>query len=273
MTQTQHSIARSTQRVRHETRLRRLKVVAKTDLSPGMVRITLAGTDLAGFTSLAADDHVKVFFPAAPGGVPILPPRPPGTPLPEGAAQPISRDYTPRRFDPQRNELDIEFALHGAGPAAEWAAAAQPGHELAIGGPRGSFVVSGEFDWYWLIGDEAALPAIARRLQELPAQAAVSVVVEVARVGEEVALPPHPRCAIHWLHRDGMAAGSPDLVARAVAALNIPPGTGYVWVACESNVARHLRSQLLARGLDKQWLKASGYWKLGAINTHERIDD
>ena len=30
------------------------------------------------------------------------------------------RTYTPRRFDPDTLELDIEFVLHGDGVAATW---------------------------------------------------------------------------------------------------------------------------------------------------------
>jgi NADPH-dependent ferric siderophore reductase len=44
---------------------------------------------------------------------------------------------------------------------------------LGIGGPRGSFIVPMDLDWHLLVGDATALPAIARRLSELPASATV----------------------------------------------------------------------------------------------------
>ena len=62
----------------------------------------------------------------------------------------------------------IDFVLHGDGPAASWAANAVAGSLVGQGGPRGSLVVSDDFDWYLLAGDETALPSIARRLEELP---------------------------------------------------------------------------------------------------------
>ena len=65
----------------------------------------------------------------------------------------------------------IEFALHGEGPAAEWAAQAAAGHTLAIGGPKGSLIVPLDYDWHLLVGDETAFPAVARRLEQLPAGA------------------------------------------------------------------------------------------------------
>jgi NADPH-dependent ferric siderophore reductase len=104
--------------------------------------------DLQGFTSASYDDHVKLFFPALGSSEPILPKGPPGSPEAGQGPAPIARDYTPRRFDAVANELDIEFVLHNDGPATSWAAQVQEGHQLGVGGPRGSFVVSSAFDWY-----------------------------------------------------------------------------------------------------------------------------
>ncbi|HKO53158.1 MAG TPA: siderophore-interacting protein [Polyangiaceae bacterium] len=49
--------------VRHPLQVRLLEVVRTESLSPRMRRITLGGPELAGFVSLAPEDHVKVFFP------------------------------------------------------------------------------------------------------------------------------------------------------------------------------------------------------------------
>lgn len=265
---------RGTQRLRHETRLRRLQVLRTQRLTPTLLRVTLGGDELAGFTSAAADDHVKVFFPAQPGGQPILPAKHQGgAPADVASPEPISRDYTPRRFDPARLELDIEFSLHGEGPAARWAAQAVQGHELAIGGPRGSFVLQGDFDWYLLVGDETALPAIARRLEELPPGARAFVIAEVDDAANELPLHSAATLQVQWVHRNGAESGTDALLSRALAAFSIPAGVGYTWIAAESSVARSLRVQLLARGHDKRWLKAAGYWKRGASAAHDRIDD
>ena len=60
-----------------------------------------------------------------------------------------------------------------------WAAQAQRGETLTLGGPRGSFIIPTTYDWHLLIGDETALPAISRRLAELPAGARAVVLAEV----------------------------------------------------------------------------------------------
>ncbi len=264
---------RSVQRVRHEARMRLLTVKRVKHITPRMVCVTLTG-DLQGFTSVSYDDHVKVFFPA-PGSIePILPQGPPGARVATTGPAPIGRDYTPRRYDAAANELDIEFVLHSEGPATSWAAQVQVGHTLGVGGPRGSSVVNGEFDWYLLVADEAGLPALARRLQELPAKAQVSVIAEVEDDSDEQTLTSAAQVNVTWLHRQGRSAGSADLLQAALGKLSLPAGEGYTWIACESNVARTLRNYLLGeRGFDKQWLKAVGYWKHGEAATHEKHDD
>jgi NADPH-dependent ferric siderophore reductase len=264
----------SVQRVRHETRMRKLTVLRTRSITPKMLRVTLGGEELRGFISAAADDHVKLFFPERAGAEPIVPAGPPGTTLPAGAPAPIARDYTPRRYDATSNELDIEFSLHGDGPAARWANHARPGHKLAIGGPRGSFVVSNDFDWYLFVGDDTALPAIGRRLAELPTGVRALVIAEVDGRAEEQLFHSQADLQVQWLHRDGAVGGDAARLQNALRALKLPAGVGYTWIACESNVARTLRQLLLTeRGFDKQWLKAAGYWKQGASATHEKHED
>ena len=130
------------QRVRHELKKRELQVQRVERLSPLFQRVTLTGDSLADFVSAAHDDHVKIILSDATG-------------------ETVMREYTPREFDTIARTLVLDFALHGEGPAASWAAQAAVGQTLTVAGPRGSFVVANDFDWYVLIGDETALPAIA----------------------------------------------------------------------------------------------------------------
>jgi NADPH-dependent ferric siderophore reductase len=146
---------RAPRRVRHEPRRRQLTVQRVERIAASMIRITLGG-DLDGFASLSFDDHIKLFFPEGPAGE-------------NGEPALASRDYTPRHYDAAAKTLAIEFAIHDAGPATRWAEQAKPGDILRVGGPRGSFIIPTTYDWHLLIGDETGLPAIGRRLAELPA--------------------------------------------------------------------------------------------------------
>jgi len=250
---------RSVRRVRHELKRRLLEVRKVERVTPNYVRVTLGGDDLAGYSSLAYDDHSKLFFPAAGVAAPVFP----------GEGEAIMRDYTPRRYDAERGELVFEFALHEGGPASDWAAQAKPGMFLGVGGPRGSFVVEGGFDWYLLIGDESGLPSIARRLEELPKTAKAVVVVEVANGAEQQELTAPDDTKIYWIHRDAGTA-----LLEGVLSQEFPPGEPYAFVACEGTVAKEIRRHLVEdRKLDKKWVKASGYWRRGAVAVHDHLDD
>ena len=245
-------------RVRHELRRRTLAVRRVERVTPGMLRLHLAGADLQGFTSLGPDDHVKLFLPGEDGAI-------------------ERRDYTPRRYDPEAGELAIDFALHGpgahpAGPATRWALNAKPGYTLEIGGPRGSLVVANDFDWWLLIGDETALPAIGRRLEELPAGTRVTTIVAVADPSDEQRFATVADHRPIWIHRPASAADDPAPVLAALDALPWPSGDGYVWIAAEAGVARAVRSRVQAAGHPAAWLRASGYWKRGVADAHETIE-
>jgi len=275
MSQISQTAERVARHVRHETKTRLLQVREVHHLTPKMVRIVVGGDDLKGFVSAGHDDHVKLFFPHPGQEKPVLPTASPNGPVyPEGVERPPSRDYTPRRYDAGASTLMLDFVLHDAGPATAWAAQARPGNFLGVGGPRGSFIVPDDFDWYLFAGDETAVPAIGRRLEELPAGTRVTVVVQVADAAEEVRFDTRTRLETHWLHRSGAPAADGSLLMKAIAALPLPSGDGYAWVAAEAATAKALRAHLVGeRGLSKDRVKAAAYWKQGAVAVHETYND
>jgi NADPH-dependent ferric siderophore reductase len=265
-------------RVRHPLKIRTLQVAAVTMLTPHMVRLTLAGDELADLHSDGFDDHVKLMLPAAGSGALVLPVvDADGRPDWEasGRPPPVMRDYTPRRIDRDARELDIDFTLHGVGPAARWAAGARPGDVVHVGGPRGSLVVPADLEWQWLIGDESALPAIARRLEELGDEVAVTVLVDCATDDALPALRLGPRRTLVRVPRPSGAgdAGLAAPLAAAVRGLPTPAGRGHVFAAAESQAARAVREVLVAHhGLGKHQIRAAAYWRRGASAVHENLD-
>jgi NADPH-dependent ferric siderophore reductase len=238
------SILGRVQRVRHELKFRDLQVARVDRLSPHLVAVTLAGEALADFTSPSFDDHVKVFFDV-------------------GGDEPARRDYTPRRYDNAARELVLEFVLHGEGPASAWAETAAPGQALRVAGPRGSFIIPTDYDWHLLAGDETALPAIARRLEEMPPGAKVFAILQVADPADRRPLPSAADVHLDWV--DDEAA-----CLAAVRAFALPPGEGYVWAAGEGSTMAELRRILVDdKGHDKRAIRAAAYWKRGASGHHD----
>ena len=275
--------ARTPVRVRHELRFRHLEVREVAQITPNLVRVTLGGDELAGFVSSGFDDHMKVFFPDALTGEITLPnvsigaDERKGPRVDDASPRPLMRDYTPHHFDATANTLQIDFVLHEAGPATAWARQAKPGQRLGIGGPRGSFIMTTDFDWHLLMGDATALPAISRRLAELPATTRAVVLLEVETPEDEIELTSAAQLSVTWVHRNpvnGKAATTLADALKALAKTGLPTGDFYAWVACESLAAKALRSQLIAEnGANPKWTKAAGYWKQGSVAVHENHDD
>lgn len=250
-------MSRSTTRMRHEgARRRTLRVAEKHFLTPNYLSIRFDCDDWEGFASASFDDHVKVFLAGERG---------------EGGKPPM-RDYTPRGFDPASGTFVIDFAMHDdAGPATAWARDCQVGDDLAIGGPRGSVMIGDGFDWYLLIGDEAAIPAISRCLEEWPDKP-ISVLVAVTSPDEEVPLPASAAHSITYVHRPEEAQADPATLLEALAQHDLPQGDGFAWIAAEAAVAKALRESVLEKGLPLERLKARGYWTAGAADTTARFD-
>ncbi|RQT87399.1 siderophore-interacting protein [Burkholderia cepacia] len=272
----QNTSERTVTRVRHTLKFRLLQVLRVHAVTPHLLRVTLGGPDLADFESASFDDHVKVFFPPPGAERPAMPTLGANGPeFPEGEPRPVARDFTPRRFDRAARELDLEFVLNHPGPASQWAAQARVGQWLGIGGPRGSFVVPTGFDWHLLIGDDTALPAVARRLEELPAGVRAAVVMEVADRTAQIAF--DTRADVHeiWRFRAEADAANGDALLNAVRDLPLPPsGDGYVWAAGEALSIRAVRQHLTGeRGVDKSRIRAAAYWKRGAAAVHETLED
>lgn len=254
-----------------------LEVKRVAQLSPHMRRITLTGAALADFRSDAADDGSRLYFPPDPhdsSWVPVVK----GTTLvfPADSPRPPGREYTPRRYDPVAGELDFDFVVHSDGPASTWAAHAQPGHLLGQSGPRRSRLVVGAVDGYVLAGDETGLPAIARRLEELPAGMPVTVVVEVANAAEELPLPTAADLRLLWVHRDETGPNPTELLARTIRSLDLPAGNLFAWASGETGSITAVRRHLLReRELPSEWMRMTGYWKRAIANWdhHQPFDE
>lgn len=247
-----HSITR----LRQELKRRDIIVKEAIYITPNMLRVVFVGDTLEDFSSPGPDDHVKLFFPTATGHS-------------EG------RDYTPRAFDNAARTLTIDFATHEGqhevGPATAWAMNATPGDILQVGGPRGSTIISPSFDWWLMIGDETALPAIARRLEELPAGTTVKAILSVISQADEQKFETKAQCELTWLHRPTEQAANPAPLLERLRAIELPKGDGFVWIAAEGLVARAARDYLVnTRGHPLAWTKSSGYWLKGTADAHDK---
>ena len=243
-----------------DMRFRTAVLVDRTWETDAYVRVRLQGADLVDFMSLGSDDHMRLFFPGGPVES-----------VEELRAAP-SREYTP--FAWAEDWLDVEFAIHGApgdrGVAAEWAASAQIGATVGVGGPRGSMLIEGAPDAWFLAGDETAVPAIRRFAASMPADATGRILIEVPDAAHELVTAAPEGVAVEHVHR-GAAPGGRVLGERldALKAADRPQGDVFAFIAAEQAIVRPGRALAIERwGLDADRMVVKGYWKRGEDKFH-----
>ncbi|MHA7270284.1 siderophore-interacting protein [Arthrobacter sp. HLT1-20] len=256
---------------------RLLRVVDAQTLAPAMRRIVLSGEDLAQpcpFEPLTVSDHVKVVFPELESGEIHLPTvTDDRLVMPQGRPRPIFRDYTVRSYDAAARRLTLDFVLHDHGVAGRWAQHAATGDPLGVLGPRGSQLYPGDFENYLIAGDETALPAMARWVEELPSGARAQVFISVANPGERIALADRQGIEVTYLDR---SAQGPAVLLDAIENFVRPQGELFVWVAGEAAaikpIRRHVRDVL---AIPAEHADIDGYWKQGTagLDHHEQDDD
>ncbi len=232
-------------------------------VSPRMRRLTFTGADLDRFGS-RDDLHVRLYIPPAGLARPEWPrPGPDGRTLwPREEYCPAVRYYTVRRAGAERVEIDV--VLHDdPGPGACFAREARPGMICGLAGPLGRTAPPAK--WTLLTGDETALPAIARLLEDMAPDATGLALIEVGGPDEEIALDGPPGMAVRWLHRGAAKPGTTDCLVAAVAGLDWPDDPDlFVWAGCEIAAAKALRRHLrVERGLTRDRHLVVGYWQVG----------
>lgn len=242
-----------------DLRFRRATLAARTWETSTYVRVRLEGEDLRGFTSLGSDDHMRLFFPG--DDVDDV----------ETMRQSPSREYTPLAWDADAGRLEVEFAVHGdAGIAAPWAATAPLGSVIGVGGPRGSMIVSGRPDAWFLAGDETAVPAIRRFAALMDESATGRILIEVTDAAHALPVAAPAGVSVAFVHRGDAFPGT--ALADALDELSEadrPAGDVFGFVAAEQGVVKAGRRLLLERwGLASDQVVVKGYWKRGEAEYH-----
>ncbi|MEU2347146.1 siderophore-interacting protein [Modestobacter sp. NPDC049651] len=243
-----------------------LTVRSVSDVTPAVRRVTLTAPVAA---VRAAGPTLSLLVPRVGDPAPHWPQiaRDGRIVWPQGSHGVSLRSYTSRRQSAPEGaaegEVDIDFVLHGDGPAATWAAAAAPGALLGVASaaPLGDAPAG----WLLVAGDETAVPAVSRVLAAARPDARGVALLEVAGPEEEQPLAAPPGIEVRWLHRGGVEPGVSTVLVDAVAALDPPGGDDvFAWVAAESGVVRAVRADLRDRwGLRRAQHHVVGYWRRG----------
>ena len=229
----------------------RIEVVSTRALSPHLRRITFNGPELE-LSAQQVAPALKLFVPHEQGTV--------------------VRPYTVRAADIGTGRFNIDFALCADGPASNWAEAAKPGAVIECAAPHSGFDYQPDIDWYLLIGDASALPAIAAIVEAMPAGVPVLAMIETPTALDRLALDSDAFLLAQWFSREQRWLG-PDLcLEEVIGALAPRRGRGRAWIAGEVERVRFLRGVVSsALHLDPADITASGYWKYGVAAQDDEI--
>lgn len=273
-------------------RLFETAVVRTERVAPAFVRVTLTGPTLDLFAPWGLDQRIKLVLPRPDGagggwagplegdvdGLAVDDWRHRVAGMPVAERHPL-RTYTPRAVRPEAAEVDVDLLVHEpAGPASAWALAAQPGARLLVSGPD---VRAGDrrhgIQWrpelpprhVLLVGDEAAVPAIAGILRTLDPSARGVVLVEADAPDAWPPLDVRPvgiqvRAVQRMPGRPGAALGrSVAAWASEHGAVAVADGPRFTaWIATESTAVPGPRAAVVARGVDPARVQAQGYWRV-----------
>jgi len=248
---------------------RHVRVSRVQVLSPAMRRITLTGPELEGFAPAGPASYIKLIFPEPGQSEPVRP-------LPDGPRAVSMRTYTPLAVRPEALEVDVDFVLHGEGPASSWAAQASVGQVLFLMGPGPGYAVEEGATQHVLIADDSALPAVETILAALPASARAQVLLEVISDAEQRPLHSAAPLEVVWLARgaDHRAAGLP--LEKALRSGTVIAPDARIYLACEAAAMRRIRKLLTDElGIARSQIVGRGYWKLDEVNhpDHDYGDD
>lgn len=255
--------------------IRELQVADIEDITPGMRRITLTGDQLRAHSAFGVDapplvsdgfdDDIRIIFPdPATGERPHPITREDATVLWQEEVKDLFRTYTVRSFDASRGRLVVDFARHGQGLAEEWSTRVQLGDLLYIAGPKSCAALPTHTPWLLMVGDETALPAIARCVETLPAGYRAVVIIEVATRANVQRLDFEAQVEIHWQVRDE----GRDVIAKVAELYGDRPEWAtkratmpYVWAAGEAGRLKVLRRWVRALGIPRENVEITGYWR------------
>ncbi|WP_370617267.1 siderophore-interacting protein [Mumia sp. Pv 4-285] len=289
-----------------------VEVARTTLLSRSFVRLTFRGDDLHEMADNGYDQRIKLMLPDSTGGYEHAPSGADWygewVALPDEHRNPL-RTYTIRAVRPEVGEVDIDVVMHGpTGPAGRFADSCRPGSRAVLMGPNAlhpgphgavEFAVPSSDRPLLLVGDETAVPAISRILEDLPSDVRGHALIEVPHAEDFTDLARPTGIALTWLAREGSPHGERLIPAvRKVASsmlgdsttagtapladidvdhdilwevplddsgMPLPPtGDLYAWLAGESSVIKTLRRFLVSeRGVDRRSVAFMGYWRLG----------
>ncbi|AAW87893.1 vulnibactin utilization protein ViuB [Aliivibrio fischeri ES114] len=245
-----------------------LTVLKSVQFTSNMQRITFKAEDLSDFNMESEGGYIKLLFNDN-GGTDL-------SGIPDGT-RPMMRTYTVRNLRKEQNELDVDFVRHHhanaamtsetGGFASAWAQNAVNGDTISIAGPGSIKGLNAEADWFFLVADMTALPALSAKLEALPTTAIGYAVIEINHSSDKQDLAKPQGIELVWVIKSDEKG-----LTDTVRSQEWKAGRVAVWSACEFNNMRALRTYFRnEKEVDKDDLYISSYWKEGCTEDGHKV--
>jgi NADPH-dependent ferric siderophore reductase len=238
-----------------------LSVIKITQLSANMLRITLQGDALVDFPEDCEGGYIKLLFNVQGN-----------SDLKElgDNERPVMRTYTIATYSQSKSTIDVDFVSHSTsdltcGFAARWATNTFVGDKISIAGPSLLIDINPNADWFFMVADMTALPALSVKIAKLPHDAKGYAVIKVIDRKDIRALATPENIQVLWLIGD-------EPLSSQVRILPWLPGVVSVWVACEFESMRALRTYFRnEKAVQKEHIYISSYWKQGLTEDGHKV--
>jgi NADPH-dependent ferric siderophore reductase len=91
----------------------------------------------------------------------------------------VSRRYSVREVDAEKDELTLWVTVDHEGPGSTWVQSAKPGDEIDVIGPRGKILLDPIADWHLFMGDISALAAAYRMASSIDVPGRAIFIIEI----------------------------------------------------------------------------------------------
>ena len=225
-------------------------------VAPNFLRVELACADtgrLAGGKGM----HFSLLLPPQ-GRAPVWP-RLDGngrTVMPRDADALHRAAYTFVDLDPVRGRFTFDIFEHQGGRVMDWARTAQPGSVVGITGPGSGDFPTGQT--VLMAGDETALPAIRRILEQSPAARRGTVLLEVGSQADVCDMTRPKGVELTWINRD-----RGETLWDRLDHIAPPEGPDrFVWVAAEKELIRKAKARFCGTlGIGRHESYFAYYWE------------
>jgi NADPH-dependent ferric siderophore reductase len=240
---------------------KQLTVVHSEQVTENMQRIVLHSDSLVDFPQDCAGNYIKLLFNNS-GGTDL-------SMLAEDQ-HPIKRTYSIRRFSPSLRTIEIDFVRHSnenlqCGFASRWAINVNLGETINIYGPGTMNAIVTDTDWFFMVADMTALPALSAQVSKLPQNAKGYAVIKVLTTKDIQPLETPANLHVIWLTKE-------QSLAKKVQSLPWLAGTVSVWSACEFDSMRVLRDYFRnEKDVQRENIYISSYWKQGVTEDGHKI--